>query len=391
MLEYNHILRLKKLDNKNIIFIYFTRLDQVEFIASVHSFIMTVSVLQPLSNKLSFDTIDRDNWIFKLFSRWTVGIFLFASAFSFATSYSDSAITCKAQFNLDYLNTYCWSGSDMTLQLSDRWSSDDEKDCRNKVFDDETNDNRIHMPHIWVSLMLLIQGVSFTIPDIIWQWFEGGTLDQFRADRSNRLLSENGSVEIFNGLSKRKTRRYFFSFIFCECLNLVFTFINFVVMNTFLHGLFSSKIISCMGFIFPTTVSCDFSHERRDNTLCFLGQNMINQKMYLMLWAWFMVLFFAIVCMIVIRLLSLCFPKYRKATIEAYTKSKGVEKLACIQNLSEGCGNIGHWFLLTQIGRNSLPYNFKNFLEEINSGKKLKDKTDTMEMHAVDESRNLYE
>ena len=360
---------------------------------------MTISILQALSNMLSFDMIDRDNWIFKLFSRWTVGIFLFASAFSFVTSYSDGAITCNSRNNLDYVNTLCWSRASVCLprELEYHYRSDDEDDQTCKVTKPNDGcDDQNSLPHVWVSLLLLIQGALFMIPDIVWQWLEGGMLDQFGADRSHCLVSERGKGEIFNGLSKRKTRKYFFSFIFCECLHLVITFINFFVVDIFLNGLFKSKMISCKDVIFPTTVSCDYTYYQgggglqTDNTLCFLGQNLVNQKIYLVLWAWFMILFVAIGCMVVIRCLSICFSKYRRTTIEAYTKSKGVERLVCIQQLSESCGNIGHWFLLTQIGRNSTPYKFKNFLEEVNSAKKLIDETDTMEMQEVEESRKLH-
>ena len=352
---------------------------------------MTMSFLQPFSTHLS---IDKDSWMFKLFSRWTVFIFLLASAFSFITSYSESAISCKSNQGSDpnYMNAYCWSYAtvlDANNPLSPDYGSGNE-DGTVKCERNTDKYGRENSPHQLVTLMLLIHAVLFMIPDIIWQGIEGGMLDQFGTDRSSFLSPGDG--EIFKGLSKQKTTMYFSTFVLCELLNLVFTIINFVIMNIFLGDF---RMITCIDSLFPTTMSCSVTYydgsgrTMRDENLCFLGQNEINQQMYLVLWAWFIILFCASLCMITIRILSIAVPKLRKFILLSYTKSNGMERLGFIKRLTQDRGSIGHWFILTQIGRNASPYKFKMLLEEINSGKGFNEEPDTIEMQAADETRKL--
>jgi len=213
---------------------------------------MTISMFQLFSNQLSLATIDRDNWYFKLFSRVTVGIFMIASLLSFATSYSDSAMTCEQRTDNNYFYTYCWSHGQVMpiLHQSEYYSGGEEVGTENlcKGINDNKKEFYNYSPHIWVTLMLLIQGALFMIPDIMWQGFEGGILDQFETEKANFLSPKNKNGKVFDGLSKSKTRRYLFVFAFCECSNLVFTTINFIIMNHFLGGHFYNRMLSCNFF-----------------------------------------------------------------------------------------------------------------------------------------------
>ena len=361
---------------------------------------MTISIFELFSNKLSHSTIDRDNWYFKLFSRWTVAFLLLMSAFSFATSYSDRAITCKARNDKDYFETYCWSnGKVIPIEHNPYISNDDDSEILCGGINDhkESDESLNHSPHLWVTLMLLVQGAIFMIPDILWRGIEGGMLDQFGTEKCNFLALQNENGKTFNGLSKKKTHVYFISFVFCECLNVVITIINFILTNIFLGGHFYNRMISCKEFIFPTRFNClvysftGSGGSQREDALCFLGQNIINQQLYLVLWGWFILLFAASGCMVIFRILCIALPHFRKLVLQSYTTGKGVEKIASIRVDSQAYyfQNIGHWFLLIQIGRNSSPYHFTSFLKELNLNKKVKDEYESLEMKDNDESRKL--
>ena len=360
---------------------------------------MTISIFQLFSNQLSLGTIDRDNWYFKLFSRVTVGIFMIASFLSFATSYSDSAMTCKrrTEQGQKYFDTYCWTYGTVIQVVHYDYYADGETENLCKGINDDEEESRNYSPHIWVTLMLLIQGALFMIPDIVWQGFEGGLLDQFGAEKNSFLSPKNKNGEVFDGLSKAKTRRYFFVFVFCECLNLCFTIINFIIMNYFLGGQFYNRMLSCKESIFPTQLRCEVysyagsGRREMEDSLCILGQNMINQKIYLVIWAWFIVLFIASGCMVVFRILCLVLPLLRKIIVQSYTTGKGIDKIAYVRTDSPtyDFGHIGHWFLLTQIGKNASPHLFTNFLKELSLRKTVNVDRETLEMQEADESRKL--
>ena len=307
------------------------------------------------------------------------------------TSYSESAISCKSnrQSDPNYMKAYCWSHAtvlDADIPLSPDYGSGNEDKCGRNT----DKYGREYSPHQSVTLMLLIHAVLFMIPDIVWQGIEGGMLEQFGTNRSNFLSPGDG--EIFKGLSKQKTTMYFSTFVFCELLNLVFTIINFVIMNIFLGDF---RTITCIDWLFPTMMMCSISYYEgsgrtmTDENLCFLGQNEINQQIYLVLWAWFIILFCASLVMITVRILSIAVPAFRKFLLLSYTKSEGMERLSYVKRLTQDKGSIGHWFILTQIGRNASPYKFKMLLEEINSGKGFNEEPDTLEMQAAEETRKL--
>ena len=235
------------------------------------------------------------------------------------------------------------------------------------------------------------------IPDIMWHGFEGGMLDQFGTEKGSFLSPRIKNGEVFDGLSKKKTMRYFFAFVFCEFMNLGFAIINFIIMNYFLGGHFYNRMLSCKESIFPTRLSCQVYYydgsgrNTREDSLCLLGQNLINQKIYVLIWAWFIVLFIASGCMIVFRTLCLVLPLLRKMIVQSYTTGKGIEKIAYgrLDSPTYDFGHIGHWFLLTQIGKNSTPNSFTNFLKELSLRGTGNVDRETLEIQEADESRKL--
>jgi hypothetical protein len=99
---------------------------------------------------------------------------------------------------------------------------------------------------------------------------------------------------------------YFWGFVFTEFLNFVILFGNFWITDKFLQGKFWYFGSDVMKFelagrengtnpyceVFPLVTSCSFGTagtaggENSDNPICILSQNIINQKIYLVLWFW---------------------------------------------------------------------------------------------------------
>ena len=89
---------------------------------------------------------------------------------------------------------------------------------------------------------------------------------------------------------------------------------------------------------------------------------MMNQKIYLVLWVWFVVLFSVSACMIIYRVLTCMLPLFQRIEIQGYLKS--TDDFA-VQRLIIDFDHIGNYFVLTQIGRNATPYTFRKFLDEV--------------------------
>ena len=88
----------------------------------------------------------------------------------------------------------------------------------------------------------------------------------------------------------------------------------------------------------------------------------MNQKIYLVLWVWFVVLFSVSACMIVYRVLTCTLPAFQRNVLQRYLKS--TDHYA-VQKLRLDFDHVGNFFVLTQIGRNATPYNFRKFLDEV--------------------------
>ena len=368
---------------------------------------MASALFSELAGRFSLEGIDIDNWTFKFYSRVSVGILLVASAASVCATYGGDPITCKGGESYD--QAYCWLHGTSHLPPNKIASEitngdhcfnyDAENDSDSS--DDSSKDTKYY---IWVSLMLFINAALFIIPDQLWKHFEGGMIEQFGSNRREFLEDTEKHAQTFKDLSKNQTRRYFFTFIFFEFLNLGMCILNFVLIDKFLSGKFSSYgsktlqyytgtlertaveygeknnkgtidlMLNPMCSVFPTIVSCDYTtfavngaDDKRSN-ICILGQNIMNQQIYLILWFWFIVLFVASGWMVIYRLVTLSLVDMQRTTIQFYLKSKDVD---AVKALKLDFDHIGNWFVLTQIGRNATPYAFRKFLNEV-AGKRKK-------------------
>ena len=343
---------------------------------------MASDLFKEASKYFSLEAIDTNNWSFKLFSKVTVGIFVASAVISAASSYSGDPIVCKE--DKEFANQFCWIHG-AKLAYIDTPHGCEEKE--NKRDDPDTE------YYIWVSMVLFLNGVLFMIPDKLWQYFEGGLLEQFGSRKSEFLDNDldRKHVEIYEGLSKNACRKYFYTFIACEMLNIVIAIISFVLTDVFLSGRFfnyGSNVISydsvikhdsgidelnCkqhpMSSLFPTVVNCEYSFSGvnknldKRSTICMLGQNILNQKIFFLIWIWFIVLFVASALVFIDRMVSIFVPAYQRSILESHIRSRNARSLT--QRMPLGYERNGEWFVLAQLGRNSSPYKYRNFLEKL--------------------------
>ena len=360
---------------------------------------MASALFDELVTRLKFDGIDIDTWVFKFYSRVTVGLFWVAAAISVADSFVDKKpIECKGD-DKEYDTNYCYLHGVAHLQPNGISKEISGADCFSA---DNVGEEKISNYYLWISLVLFLCGAAFAIPNEIWKHFEGGVLKQFEGLKSIELEDEKENrkkaVSQFSRLSNNFTNRYFYTFVVFELAYCILGIIIFNLINVFLDGKFQSYgsdtfaylsgnsvpisitdtknnvmmndvTVNPMCNVFPTVVSCTIKYfsvvqgaADTKNNICILGRNIVNQQIFLVLWVWFMILFFATVCQIIYRLITLFVPSYQSWTIQYQLNS--TDDLA-VKRIELGFGKIGNWFLLTQIGSNSDPYAFRKFLEEV--------------------------
>ena len=67
---------------------------------------MAADLLSAAKNQFKFDEVDSDNWVFKLFYRASVSIFLAGSVLCVATTYIGQPIVCdfRSSISADLVN-----------------------------------------------------------------------------------------------------------------------------------------------------------------------------------------------------------------------------------------------------------------------------------------------
>lgn len=179
----------------------------------------------------------------------------------------------------------------------------------------------------------------------------------------------------------RRHNFYAFRFFICEALNFVNVIGQMYFMNYFLDGEFfkyGPEVLSFtemepeqrgdpMSRVFPKLTKCTFhkygasGSVQKFDGLCVLPLNIVNEKIYVFLWFWFMILSILTGFSLVYRMFVVCAPKVRLYLLRARTRLSSHQD---IEHISNKC-QIGDWFILYQLGKNIDPLIFKEIITEL--------------------------
>ena len=95
--------------------------------------------------------------------------------------------------------------------------------------------------------------------------------------------------------------------------------------------------------------------------ICILAQNIIKEKVYLFLWFWFVFLFVMVSVQLLFEIAVLAMPAFR---IWVTAQQTGTYSGLMKSYLQFQC-NVGDWFLLYQIGKNTNKTFFYNLIDKL--------------------------
>lgn len=119
--------------------------------------------------------------------------------------------------------------------------------------------------------------------------------------------------------------------------------------------------------IFPKTTKCKYRNYgpsgslQTHDFLCILPLNVLNEKLYLILWFWMVFLVILSFLMVIYRLLVIGFPKIRAYILLVqvrYFDLKEMEKI--VDSI-----NYGGYFVLYMIGKNCNPFIFRELVSAL--------------------------
>lgn len=154
-------------------------------------------------------------------------------------------------------------------------------------------------------------------------------------------------------------------------------------MDCFLGGqfvLYGFKVVSAgeinaMNEVFPKLTKCQYwfygpsGTEQNRDALCFLPLNILNEKLFVVLWFWLFFLSGVTVLSLIYRFIVICVPKLRVYLLMAQARFIGSQQAtSIIQKFT-----YGDFFVLYHVGKNVNPIIFRELVQGIYE--KLKEKS----------------
>jgi len=378
---------------------------------------MALEVFSSVRYYLSPEEISIDNWIFKLHYQFSTAIWLGSSAIGVAKQYFGDPINCQTTdgVNSKVMDDYCWIHS--TFHIRSEYQGnvgcilDNVLAGRDSILlaAADTPDTAFYQ---WVPFTLVFQALLFYVPRWLWKSFEGGLMETFGKDaKRGILLDEECQLDIESAFYRETVAKkyaslfhstlhhntgYFLQYLICEVLNFMADILNLYITDVFLGGRFmryGTQVIyyyshspslrrdmpNPMCTVFPTVTSCTFhsvgtaAGEQKFNSLCVLSLNIINEKIYILLWFWLFFISGITAVHLVYRLLTIMMPYSRAVLLVLRARMFKTSDLNIVKKILTYC-YLGDWWVLYQLGRNSNTHFFRYLLRHIEHDFALKEK-----------------
>ncbi|XP_063701212.1 innexin inx2 [Culicoides brevitarsis] len=340
---------------------------------------------------LKLDQVCIDNNIFRLHYKATVIILIAFSLLVTSRQYIGDPIDCIVdEIPLNVMDTYCWIYS--TFTIPNRLTGVAGKDIvqpgvSNHV--DGEDEVKYHKYYQWVCFVLFFQAMLFYIPRYLWKTWEGGRIKMLVLDLNCPVVNEECKDErkkilvdyFVDNLNRHNF--YAFRFFICEALNFINVVGQIYFMDFFLDGEFStygSDVVKFtemepeeradpMARVFPKVTKCTFhkygpsGSVQKFDGLCVLPLNIVNEKIYVFLWFWFISLSIVSGISLAYRAAVVIWPNVRLYLLRARSRLSSHND---VENIAEKC-QIGDWFVLYQLGKNIDPLIYKEIIGDLSA------------------------
>ena len=362
---------------------------------------MVVNVFREIRSVLKIDLIQIDNIVFRLHYKVTCMVLIIFSSLLSCYQFFGVPIKCDRSgmkdFSDDYVSTFCWIDSLYSVKTNGKTNG---KVAYWGLGNSQGQQVISHRHYQWICFMLFFQAMLCYVPRYLWKVWEGGLLKALTINLNMPILSESDRQEqiklLVNYLKNTFTQHnlYFFRFVLCELINLLNIILQIFMVDSFLGGIFlnygsdlldylagDNDLVNPMTMAFPRLAKCAFgkygqggSIEKND-LLCLLPLNILNEKIFIILWFWFIILSVITGLLIIYRIVIMSSSRCRYIVLK-----KKINNSIIVYDLDMilEMGKIGDWWLLYMLNKNLQEYNFriviKELAQELNKFRILEDK-----------------
>lgn len=335
------------------------------------------------------DKADIDSPFFKLHYRTTATVLFISSLLVTANDLIGFSIDCiGGNIPGGVLNTYCWIMS--TFSVPSRNAAGEGRYYAHQGVEpyiEGESETVKHAYYQWVPFVLFLQGIMFYLPHYLWKIFEDRKLDKITNGLRGRTLSleqRQDQCELLVRYVKETFHShnyYVAKYFFCDILNFVNVIGQIYFINVFLGGVFmdyGTEVLSWsdsdpeertdpMIDVFPRITKCTFHKygpsgtiEKHD-AMCVLALNIINEKIYVMLWFWLIILAILTALYTLYVIAVLMVPSMRRTMLERNAKTDYKDRIDILMKKAE----LGDWFVLFLLSKNIDSILFRDFIARL--------------------------
>lgn len=346
-------------------------------------------VFGSLKSLLKINAVVIDNNVFRLHYRLTCIILFACSILVTSRQYIGDPIDCISRDDIPnkLLDSFCWIHG--TFSLPTAWHKKIGDEIPYPGVDKYTpGEKRIyHAYYQWVCFVLFLQGMMFYIPRYLWKMWEGGRIRAIILGLNNPIMSADKKEEnrkvlvsyLFENLGNHNL--YAIEYFFCEILNFANVIGQMYLMDAFLGGEFSSygaKVIQFTDWdfslrydpmirVFPRMTKCTFHRYgssgdvQRHDAMCILPINVINEKIYVFLWFWFIILAVASGLILAFHVVVYVYPQSRFLILKSRARLTRPDYLDIVLRKC----SISDWFVLDLLCKNLDSLNYRDLIADL--------------------------
>ncbi|KAL5276553.1 hypothetical protein ACFFRR_002024 [Megaselia abdita] len=289
-----------------------------------------------------------DNGVFKLHYRWTFAILMVATILVSSRQYIGEHIKCISDtINQHVIESFCFFTTTFTVGKHMNESSLKSGAIPHPgvgPYVQEVDEVKHHAYYQWVPFVLFGQALMFYLPHLLWKSWEkkriynlvnglkmigitrhiGKAMTVGGRDIPSMIETDTRVNDIKESFKNRLSCNEFWGgkLVLCEVLNLANIVLQIYITNKFLGGQFLrlglwflredwQGPMDSLDIVFPKVTKCEF-HKfgpsgsiQNHDTLCVMALNVINEKIYVFLWFWFLIVLIASTAAVIWRFFTL--------------------------------------------------------------------------------------